>query len=514
MHIDVIATEELGDRSYVVNDGKVAVVVDPQRDLDRIERVLEAAGVSVELVVETHIHNDYVTGGFELARRHGCRYAVSADDEVAFERLAVRDGDELSVGSLTVRVLSTPGHTDTHLAYVITDSSGGEAEAGSKGAGSPAVFTGGSLLYGSVGRTDLVDQARTDELTRAQFHSARRLAAELPDEAGVYPTHGFGSFCSSGSAAGGDGGTIGGEKERNDALVTDDEDNFVETLIANLTAYPAYYAHMGPLNQQGPGAPDLSEPAPLSPEQLRERIEAGEWVVDLRDRVAYAAEHLRGSIGIALGAQFSTYLGWLMPWGSPLTLIGATEDEVRTAQRDLARIGIEQLQGAATGQVADLLVRPPTAGGDADSDQEHDVAAAYPRVTFTDLPGPVAEQAALVTSAVADHDHGRSHGHAHGDGSMSVSPTRAGGSITAGMVILDVRRDDERAAGFIPGSAHIPMHALLERIEQVPHAQLWVHCASGFRASIAASLLDRAGHDVVLIDDSYDHAIAAGLTAS
>ena len=163
MQIDVISTEELGDRSYVVSDGTTAVVVDPQRDLDRVEAVLERLGVTCGLVVETHIHNDYVTGGFELARRHGCPYVVSADDEVAFERHAVRDGETLTAGGLTVRALSTPGHTDTHLAYVVTDAAQD---------GTPAVFTGGSLLYGSVGRTDLVDVDRTDELTRAQFHSA------------------------------------------------------------------------------------------------------------------------------------------------------------------------------------------------------------------------------------------------------------------------------------------------------------------------------------------------------
>ncbi len=469
MHIDVIATEELGDRSYVVHDGRVALVVDPQRDVDRVEQVLAEQGVVCALVVETHIHNDYVTGGFELATRRGCRYVVSADDDVTFERQAVRDGDELTVGAMTVKVMATPGHTDTHLSYVVSD--GVE--------GVPAVFTGGSLLYGSVGRTDLVDPARTDELTRAQFRSARRLAAELPDETQIYPTHGFGSFCSSGSAAGGDGGTIGGEKERNDALVSDDEDSFVETLIANLTAYPAYYAHMGPLNRQGPGPADLTPPAQLTPKDLRDRIEAGEWVVDLRDRTAYAAEHLRGSIGIALGQQFSTYLGWLIPWGAPLTLIGASADDVSTAQRDLTRIGIDRLEGAATGSASDL-----DASGD---------PASYPRVTFEDLPDEVRRR--IQTGAAGGS----------GDERDSATPERSE------PVILDVRRDDERANGAIPGSAHIPMHALLQRLDDLPQGQLWVHCASGFRASIAASLLDRAGHDVVFIDDSYDNAVKAGL---
>ncbi len=454
MHVEVISTEDLGDRSYLVHDGISAVVVDPQRDVDRVEKMLADLGLQCAMVVETHIHNDYVTGGFDLATRNGCPYVVSADDNVSFHRHAVRDGDELSVGAMTVRVVSTPGHTDTHLSYVI-----------SEGDETPAVFTGGSLLYGSVGRTDLVDAARTEEFTRAQYHSARRLAAELPDATAVYPTHGFGSFCSSGSAAGGDGGTIGEEKQRNDALTTEDEDAFVETLIANLTAYPAYYAHMGGLNRSGPTAPDLSQPAPLEAEDLRSRMDAGEWVVDLRDRTAYAASHVHGSVGIALGNQFSTYLGWLMPWGTPLSLIGESPEQVADAQRMLVRIGIDELQGSATGSAEELSAGRPT--------------SSYPRHTFADLPEGI-----VAADEATDSDR----------------------------VILDVRRDDEYAGGYIPGAAHVPMHQLLEKIDSLPPGQLWVHCASGFRASIAASLLDRAGRDVVFIDDEFDSAVAAGLT--
>jgi glyoxylase-like metal-dependent hydrolase (beta-lactamase superfamily II) len=456
VHVEVIPTEDLGDRSYLVHDGTSAVVIDPQRDIDRVEKALAELGVSCAMVLETHIHNDYVTGGYDLAQRSGCPYVVSAEDQVSFDRLAVRDGDELSVGTMTVRVVATPGHTDTHVSYAIT-----------VGNETPAVFTGGSLLYGSVGRTDLVDVARTDELTHAQFHSARRLADELPDTTAVYPTHGFGSFCSAGSAVGGERGTIGDEKQRNDALTTDDEDAFVERLIANLTAYPAYYAHMGALNRGGPTAPDLSPPAPLQAHQLRTRIDAGEWVVDLRDRTAYAASHVHGSVGIALGNQFSTYVGWLMPWGTPLSLIGDSADQVADAQRMLVRIGVDELQGAATGFAEKLVAGTPT--------------SSYPRRTFTELPDNI------VAADKATH---------------------------ADAVLLDVRRDDEYAVGHIPGAAHVPLHRLLDRLDALPPGQLWVHCASGYRASIAASLLDRAGRDVVFVDDSYDSAVAAGLTTT
>ncbi len=450
LQVEVIETGDLGDRSYVAHDGQTAVVIDPQRDLDRVETVLDRLGVHCALVLETHIHNDYVSGGLELAKQHDSTYVVSGADHVQFERHAVSDGDQLEAGSLRIKVVATPGHTDTHLAYVIDDDTDAPA----------AVFTGGSLLYGSVGRTDLVDEARTDELTRAQFHSARRLADLLADDAGVYPTHGFGSFCSSGSSAGGESSTIGEERARNDALVEDDEDAFVERLVSGLTAYPSYYAHMGARNREGGGPIDLSPPQPVDPDELRKRIASGDWVVDLRDKTAYAGGHIGGTVGIALSEQFSTYLGWLIPWGTSLTLVGDSPDQVADAQRQLVRIGIDRPDGAAWGEISALA-----GNGELRS---------YPSVSFADLKREEAS----------------------GDGPA----------------VLDVRRQDEWDDGHIPGATHIPIHEVVERLDEVPAAPLWVHCASGYRASIAASLLDRAGHDVVLIDEDYDKAVEQGLT--
>lgn len=449
MQVEIITTEELGDRSYLVHDGQTAIVVDPQRDLDRVEELVSRLGVGIGLVLETHMHNDYVTGGYELGRRTGADYAVNGADDVAFDRRAIADGDELSAGTLRVRVLNTPGHTDTHLAFVITDTAAEDEP--------PAVFTGGSLLFGSVGRTDLLGDDRTQELTHAQFHSAHRLAELLPDDAPVYPTHGFGSFCSSGSATGGDDSTIGIEKQRNDALTTADEQTFVDTLVANLTAYPAYYAHMDALNRQGPRAPDMSAPEHVDPAELGKRIAAGDWVVDLRDRVAYASDHVSGSISIALGTQFATYLGWLAPWGGAITLIGESPEQISDAQRQLVRIGVDELAGAATGGLDEVA-----------GDHER---RSYPRVDFANVKADAGE---------AD-------------------------------VILDVRRDDEYAQGHIAGCVHVPLSDLISRLGDVPERRLWVHCASGFRASIGASLLDRAGRDVVYIDDDYTNAAKVGL---
>ncbi|WP_018255403.1 MBL fold metallo-hydrolase [Salinispora mooreana] len=445
--VAVVQTSELGDRSYIAHDGHVAIVVDPQRDLDRLQAVLNERGLRCAMVLETHIHNDYVSGGLQLAHQHNAPYAVNAADEVAFERHGVADGDELSVGGMRVRVVATPGHTDTHLAFVI-----------SGGPGPAAVFTGGCLLYGSVGRTDLVDPARTEELTRAQYRSAHRLVDLLDDDARIFPTHGFGSFCSAGSRSGGEDSTVGQEKTRNDAFTAANEDTFVAQLVAGLTAYPAYYAYMGTRNRAGAGPVDLSAPQQVSPTELRERISAGEWVVDLRDRTAYAAEHLVGTISIALSQQFATYLGWLIPWGTPLTLIGETPQQITDAQRQLVRIGIDRPDGAATGKPRDLADGVAT--------------RSYRRITFAGL----------------------------------AAAQQAGEALT----LLDVRRADERALGAIPGSVHIPLHCLLDRLGDVPPGPLAVHCVSGFRAGIAASLLDRAGHDVVHIDDEYAVAVTSG----
>ncbi|MBC9006869.1 rhodanese-like domain-containing protein [Micromonospora aurantiaca (nom. illeg.)] len=445
--VAVVQTNELGDRSYIAHDGQLAIVIDPQRDLDRLQAVLDEHGLRCAMVLETHIHNDYVSGGLQLAHQHGAPYAVNGADEVTFDRQSVADGDRLDVGDMQIQVVATPGHTDTHLSYVIT---GGHTPA--------AVFTGGSVLYGSVGRTDLIDPARTEELTRAQYRSAHHLAGLLDDDARIFPTHGFGSFCSSGSAAGGQDSTMGQEKARNDALTAPDEDTFVAKLVAGLTAYPAYYAHMGARNRDGAGPVDLSPPHQVNPAELHKRISAGEWVVDLRDRTAYAAEHLSGTIGIALGQQFATYLGWLIPWGTSLTLIGENPQQIADAQRQLVRIGIDRPDGSAVGTPQDLA-------------DGHDLRG-YRRATFADL----------------------------------AAAQQAGDPVT----VLDVRRDDERAHGNVPGSTHLPLHSLLNNLDKVPPGPLWVHCASGFRASIAASLLDRAGHDVVLIDDEYATAVDSG----
>ncbi|MFJ6156736.1 rhodanese-like domain-containing protein [Pseudarthrobacter sp. NPDC092184] len=446
MEVITIETPQLGDRTYLVHDGAVGVVIDPQRDTDRVEKAVSDAGVRITHVAETHIHNDYVTGGLQLAQDHNAAYLVNAADDVPYTRQPISDGETVQVGRMVLKAVATPGHTHHHLSYIVTDG------------GRQAVFSGGSLLYGSVGRTDLVSEEDTVPLTHHQYRSVRRLVDEAAGDAGLYPTHGFGSFCSSGPASGAESSTIGEQLNDNHALTDPDEDHFVRELIHNLTAYPSYYAHMAPINMAGPTAPDLDLPDSLDQDELASRLERGEWVVDLRNRVAFASDHLNGSLSFEYGdgTQFTAFLGWVLPWDEQLTLVGERQ-EVENAIRDLSRIGIDNPDAAIGAGPGDVAPQVETSSYDSVGWQE------------------------VLQKPKEDP-------------------------------ILDVRRTDEFEDSHIQDAVNIPLHELLRRMDEVPAGRLWVHCGSGYRSAVAASLLQRTGRDVVHIDASFGDVEKAGLT--
>lgn len=444
-----IDTPTLGDRSYLVAEDATAIVLDPQRDIDRVLRLADERDLRVTHVFETHIHNDYVSGGLELARRTGATYVVSGEDDVAFDRYKIFDGETVPLGSgLAVRAVKTPGHTFTHLSYVL------------ERADRPvAAFTGGSLLYGSTGRTDLLGAQHTETLAHAQHRSARRLADLLPAEVEIYPTHGFGSFCAA-SPVSGTASTIEAEARTNPALVLPEND-YVDQLLAGLDAYPAYYAHMALTNTAGPGPVDLSPPARADAAELRRRLDAGEWLVDLRSRRAFARGHLPRTVNVGLDGSIATYLGWLLPWGTPLTLLAETPEQVAAAQRELVRIGIDRPAAAAVGSPTEWTEPGGTAS-----------------LRVADF----AELGAELQQREPD------------------------------IVVLDTRLAGEWRRSHLRGARHMPLHELPARLAEVPSGEVWVHCASGYRAATAASLLARAGRAVVLVDDDYDeHAETAGL---
>ncbi|MFI6499320.1 rhodanese-like domain-containing protein [Nonomuraea typhae] len=444
--VHVIETSGLGDRSYLVTDGTAAAVVDPQRDVDRVLALAGELGVRITAVAETHLHNDYVSGGLELARLTGAVYGMAHGEEVAFDRLPIEDGDVLEVSpALRLRALHTPGHTFHHLSYVL------EHE------GTPVgVFTGGSLLFGTTGRPDLLGHEHAETLARHQHASARRLADTLPGGAAVWPTHGFGSFCAIGATSGGAASTLAGEKLANPALRLA-EDAFVAGVLAGLDAYPAYYAHMGAVNAAGPAPVDLRLPTPADPAELARRLDAGEWVVDLRSRTAYAASHVTGSVSLGLDGSMATWLGWLTERGAPITLLGATRDEVSLAHRELVRIGVDQ-SAVAVGAPEELAP---------------DRLSSLRRATFADLAKALAGPGAPV--------------------------------------VLDVRLGGEWRDGHVDGSINIPLPELTRRAAEIPPGEVWVHCGTGYRATAAASLLARAGRTAVVVDDAFATAADQGV---
>ncbi|MCU1612748.1 MAG: Hydrolase [Frankiales bacterium] len=431
--IELIRTPSLGDNSFLLISGDEAAVVDPQRDAWPLIDACTGRGLSVRYVLETHVHNDYVSGAREWQAATGAVVAGPARAAYAFPHLPLDDGEEITVGDVTVCALATPGHTPEHTAYLVFE----------PGATAPtAVFTGGSLMVGGAGRTDLLGPDRAEELTRAQFRSLRRLLALAP-QTRVLPTHGAGSFCAA-STAGSTTSTLDAERRTNPALsLLNDEERFVRDRLTGLPRHPTYYRHMAPTNRAGPavlsGLPSVPS---LSPEEAERAVAAGAWIVDGRNRWSFADAHLPGSVNVELDDSFAAHVGSVVPFGGPLVLLlpeptGPAAVEART---QLLRIGYDAVSGVLAGGVAGWQASErPVAG--------------YPACDICELP--------------VDADD---------------------------VTLLDVRQPGEWAAGVLPGSRQIFLGDLPQRIRELPCGRrVWAVCASGRRAAVAASLLDRAG---------------------
>ncbi|HEY6538603.1 MAG TPA: MBL fold metallo-hydrolase [Candidatus Dormibacteraeota bacterium] len=441
-----LATPGLGDRTYLVHDGVKALVVDPQRDTDRLLHLAKSVGVEISCIAETHIHNDYVSGGLALSQQLGARYLVAGADQVAFSRQPIAEGDRVDLGRMTVQALATPGHTQGHLAYLLL-----------VGDRPTALFSGGSLLYGAVGRTDLISPDLTEELARAQYRSARRLAS-LPGGLDLYPTHGFGSFCASTPPPAEEPDHSLATQQRSNPAMSDDEDEFVRTLVAGYTLYPRYYSQMAPINQAGADPLDLGMPPEIDLAEMARRVRGREWVIDLRSRVDFGASHVAGTVNFPAGDPLATYVGWVVPWGARLTAAATPEPVVLQARRDLGRIGIDWFSGWSGLPLGEL--------------QAHLGAGSYRVTDFQGL---------------------------------------ADALRSADVQILDARRPDEWRQGHIPGAINIHLADLPDRLDELPDRPTWVHCGAGYRAAVAASLLDRAEREVILVDDDIARAETAGL---
>lgn len=334
LDVEILRTPGLGDSSYVLSHDGTAVIVDPQRDIDRVTQVLEAKGLEPRFILETHVHNDYVSGGLPLSKASGAELLMPAAAGPAFRHTPAFHMEELSHGALSILPIHTPGHTPEHTSYVLSVDN------------EPvAVLSGGSLLVGAAGRTDLLGDDRAESLARLQHGSVNRLAA-LDSQLQLLPTHGAGSFCTV-SGVGQLTSTIGQENESNPLLQLETEDEFVEAMLTGLVPYPAYYRHMGPINLAGPEAPSLEAPEIDTPP-------AGVTVVDARPAQDFAAGHMAGSISVPLTDSFGTWVGWLTEHDEPLALVVAPDQDLEEALRQLARIGYDQVVGVLREPVGEL----------------------------------------------------------------------------------------------------------------------------------------------------------------
>jgi glyoxylase-like metal-dependent hydrolase (beta-lactamase superfamily II)/rhodanese-related sulfurtransferase len=427
----------LGNDAYVLVAGGVAMAIDPARDVCRYLEAADERNARIVAAVETHLHADFVSGVRQLAARGADVYA-SASGDLAFPHRPLRDGERIQANGLALRALATPGHSPEHLSYLVEDVE------------PPTLFTGGALIPGGAARTDLLGEGRTVELARLLYRTLHARLAELPDETVLHPTHGGGSFCSTGGPASTDRSTtLGFERKHNPLLTADSEEAFLETLLSGYGLFPPYFLRLRDVNRAGPRVLD-QPPAPprLEPGEVDRELVSGSWALDVRATTAYAAGHLSGSVTVPLsGGSFAVRLGWVIPWGTRLVLIADDEAAVRKAAVKAAGIGYEDVAGWST----------------FDSLREAGM--------------PVAQSLVLDAADVARRME-----------------------ATDRPIVLDVRHPPEWKEGTLPGAATIEFGALARGIpEELRGRAVIAYCATGARAGIAASLLERAGIDSVAV---------------
>ena len=460
MLLETIKTEGLAHLSYVVGDGRsgTCAVIDPRRDVGVYLDVARTRNTRITHIIETHIHADFVSGSRGLAVQTGAAIYAGASDAYGFEVNALHDEDVLEQGTLQLRVLHTPGHSPEHICLAV--------KGGGKGAEHEwAVFTGDTLFAGEVGRPDLAGGTPPDELARSLYGSLHEKLLVLDDGVEVYPAHGEGSPCG-GFIGVRDHTTVGYERRHNDKLQADSEAAFVKRVLENLPKEPFYYHRAKRVNAEGPGVlGDVPPLQPLTPLQFREALRKDNTLVlDTREIEAFAGAHIEGSLSIALRSSFPIWAGWMLEPEQRILLVLDRPEDAAVVQRQLLGIGVENLGG---------YLRQGMRGW-----------------TEAGLP--------FETS-----------------GRMSVHECYEHSRDDVELQVLDVRRDDEWQSGHISGAQHAFVPFLEESLDQLQldkGKSLAVYCGSGYRSSIAVSVLKRQGfEDVRNILGSMSAWKAAGL---
>ena len=427
----------LAQYSYVISaDGKAAVI-DPIRDTDRYLDYLAQEGLTLTDVLETHIHADFATGSTALIETTGAQLALSAYDQnehyvYSMPHRALSDGDSIEIGSVRLKVLHTPGHTPEHISFLLFDTQRSASEPA-------ALFSGDFLFVGSLGRPDLLGEEAKQGLAHQLYDSLHTRLADLPDGVQVYPGHGAGSLCGSGMSERAES-TLGYERATNPLFARNEQD-FVHEILGSVPPMPSYYPLMKALNAHGvPVLPAIPGQQALSPAELGTLLNRPDVVVlDLRRPEAFGGAHIAGAINIGAGQNLSLWAGWMLDPSKSLVLVGEDGNE-EESRRALIRVGLDRIAGH--------LKKGMPAWIDAGLD--------FVRITQ------------LSTAEVSKRE-----------------------VITT---VVDVRSDKEWTSGHIEGAKHIMLGDLPAKLDELPSDRpLIAVCGSGYRSSIASSVLARAG---------------------
>ncbi|WP_312913872.1 MBL fold metallo-hydrolase [Stutzerimonas nitrititolerans] len=441
-------TDGLAQISYLIGDSKAAVaaVIDPRRDIDIYLQMAKARGLRIAYAIETHIHADFVSGAQALAKRTGAQIIGGRADNYEFELRQVSGGETIELGQATLQVMHTPGHTPEHISLQLFDAQQGDQPI--------ALFTGDTLFNLDVGRPDLLGEGSERKLAGALYHTLFDHYLPLGDRIEIYPCHGAGSACGK-SIGDRRHSTLGSERLFNPALREQrSEDAFIDWLLADMPEPPRHYARLKQLNVRSAVQMEgASLPPPLAPSEFETLAARGMQVVDVRSILAFGGGHVPGAINIALRNEFVNWAGWMLDDARPILLVGESADDVHQAVTQLYRIGLDDIRG-------------------------------YLRNGMTDW-----QNAALPLNRLQEWT-------VHELNARREAPD---------VQVLDVRSPQEVAAGRVPGARHIFVAHLADRLNELdPDKTTATYCGSGYRASIAASILKKAGfRDVANVPGSW-----------
>lgn len=444
MKLQQFEVRGLAHYSYLLGSKGKAVVIDPKRDVDTYLKYAEANALRITHILETHIHADFASGATALAKASGAELWLSGHDEgqdyeYQFPHHEFRNDEELQMGDLRIVAMHTPGHTPEHLSFLVYEKSR---------CGQPlALFTGDFIFVGSLGRPDLLGDDTKKQLAHQLYESVHSRVEHLPDGIELYPGHGAGSLCGAGMAERAQS-TLGYERFCNIFMFERPEEEFVDTVLKTLPPFPDYYRRMKRINSEGATLLDVIPGSEaLGASEFRKELQILDAVViDLRRPEAFGGAHIPRSLNIGAGQNLSMWAGWVVPYDRPILLVADEGADIEEARRSLIRVGFDDIRGYLKGGMQGWI--------DTGFEQAH-----------------ISQQ----------------------------SVQELAGALPSKPFVLDVRSQGEWNSGHIPGALHIPGGDLPKRLDEVSGDKaVHVVCGSGYRSSIATSVLARHGrHNII-----------------